>query len=406
MRSSWSEPYLWVHLAGLAAVPIFLELCLIGLSASQRVLPAGLVFLLVSIAGISPILWMQWYRPFCIFSLVVLALKPSELTEEQRQILQCFKTPVTRAISVAMAIVAFMILVQLNRWVTLDTMIPVPGGWFGGLLLAMVAFLLSHLFLQVPASVLSVLLTPESRLRAALPYPVAKIPMDFSLIGIPVKQILPPMVLAAPVVAPAATPAATPTSIQAAAPEADVLITPIQDEPFQTIDDLESNAPKDDLEPESSALKPEVQFKPDPDESVPSSDLISTELNAAEVDPFILSEIPADRTGLSEGTPPDATVPDAGIPDSTGIPAPNIDIDTPNTPVPDLTDTPITNTSSLISPPDVTDTIVTIRLSSAQPLTIAAQVSPAHEEIESRLPSVADTIVTIKLEMPEARLHK
>jgi hypothetical protein len=205
MRSSWTEPYLWVHLAGVAAVPIFLELCLVGLAASQTVVPVGIGFLLVAIVGISPIFWMQWYRPFSIFSLVALALKPSELTEMQRQILRCFKAPVAKFVAVVVAILGFLILWQLNQWLPPAPIFKVPGGWFGGLLLAAVAFLLSNLFLQVPASVLTVLLTPERQIAAATPYPVAQIPADFTLIGLQVKQILPPLVPASVAPAPVAS---------------------------------------------------------------------------------------------------------------------------------------------------------------------------------------------------------
>lgn len=200
MRSSLSEPYLWVHLAGIAAVPIFLELCLLGLAAAESWLPASLVILLVAVAGIAPIAWMQWKRPFNIFSLMILALKPSELTESQRRILTQFKAPVEKAVTVIATIGAAVLLWQLNRWVPLVTLHSgvVPGGGLGGLLLAAVAFLLSNLFLQVPASVLPVLLTSESKLAAISPYPAVQISKDFTSIGIQVKQILPPLVSITP----------------------------------------------------------------------------------------------------------------------------------------------------------------------------------------------------------------
>ena len=76
MRSFWSDPYLWVHLAGLAAVPIFLEICLIGFAVGDPLLPGWLELLLVAAIGSAPILWMQWQRPFYIFSLVGVALQP------------------------------------------------------------------------------------------------------------------------------------------------------------------------------------------------------------------------------------------------------------------------------------------------------------------------------------------
>jgi hypothetical protein len=185
-----------VHLAGIAAVPLFLELTLLGLAASQAVLPNPLVVVLVAAAGIAPIFWMQWQRPFNIFSLVVLALKPNQLTETQRRILQLFKTPIEKVVTVAVALAALVILWQLNQWVPL--VIPkasiVPGGGFAGLILAAVAFLFSNLFLQVPASTISVLLTPDTQLQLAEPYPVTQIPRDFTLLGLQVKQILPPVV--------------------------------------------------------------------------------------------------------------------------------------------------------------------------------------------------------------------
>lgn len=195
IQSTRSEPYLWVHLAGIAAVPIFLELCLLGLKAAETSLPAGLVFLLVAVIGIGPVFWMQWQRPFNIFSLVFLALKPSQLTETQRRILGRFKTPLGKIIAVCVAIAALAILWQLNQWVPLVVIKAklVPAGSFGGLILAATSFLLTNLFLQVPASVLPVLLTSDRLLVATDPYPVKDIARDFTMIGFQVKQILPPL---------------------------------------------------------------------------------------------------------------------------------------------------------------------------------------------------------------------
>lgn len=264
MRSSWSEPYLWVHLAGLAVAPIFLELCLLGLASAGMKLPADLVLLFVAAVGIVPIFWMQWQRPFCIFSLLPLVLKPSELTERQRQILQQFKTPITKGITVVVAIGALAILWQLNQWVPLVSPAAkvVPGQAFGGLLLAAGAFLLSNLFLQVPASVLQVLLTPDAQLAKAEPYPVAQIPQDFTLIGLRVKQILPP-VTQAPIPTGAATksPAATNLASNLAAEpaveepvvEESALEEPVLNEPTEkpaTNPEVTSEAPAIFSEPE------------------------------------------------------------------------------------------------------------------------------------------------------------
>ena len=70
MRSFGSEPFLWIHLSGVAALPIFLGLCLLGLAVSSPLLPVWLEMFLVAVAGIVPVLWMQRFRPFYIFSIL------------------------------------------------------------------------------------------------------------------------------------------------------------------------------------------------------------------------------------------------------------------------------------------------------------------------------------------------
>src|SRR4028118_1567963 len=92
MRSFWTEPFLWIHLAGLAAVPLALEFVWLGLAVGDPILPVWMELLLIAVVGIAPVLWMQLIRPFDIFSILVLALKPEQLTVEQRRILSLFKT--------------------------------------------------------------------------------------------------------------------------------------------------------------------------------------------------------------------------------------------------------------------------------------------------------------------------
>lgn len=196
MRSSWLDPYLWVHLAGLAALPILLELCLLGLAVGYPILPPPLEWLFIAGVGIAPILWMQWQRPFYIFSLLAVALKPDQLTEAQRRILQFFKTPETRILSVVAPVVLSWVLWKLYRLGPLAAEItPIPSGLrLVGLLVAAIAFLGCNLFLQVPLSVLRVLLVGEQALAAADPYPVNQIAQDFTLLGLKVDRLLPALV--------------------------------------------------------------------------------------------------------------------------------------------------------------------------------------------------------------------
>ncbi len=193
MRSFWTEPFLWIHLAGLAALPLCLELVWLGLAVGDPILPVWLEFLLVAVVGIVPVLWMQLTRPFDIFSLLVLAMKPEQLAEQQRRILSLFKTKINPLLTIAGAVFMLWVLWQIYRVAPVAAAIaPLAPGWrLAGLLGASLAFLASNLFLQVPLSVAQVLLTSESEFSSTEPYPVEKTLQDFTIPGVRVNQILP-----------------------------------------------------------------------------------------------------------------------------------------------------------------------------------------------------------------------
>lgn len=192
MRSFWTEPFLWIHLAGLAAFPLSLELVWLGLAVGDPILPVWLEFFFVGAIGLGPILWMQLTRPFDIFSILIFALKPEQLTQEQRRLLSLFKTKTNRVITIVAAVFLLWVLWQIYRVAPMAAAVaPLAPRWhFLGLIGAGLAFLGSHLFLQVPLGVLQVLLTSESEFAAATPYPVEKIPQDFTVPGIRVNKIL------------------------------------------------------------------------------------------------------------------------------------------------------------------------------------------------------------------------
>jgi hypothetical protein len=192
MRSFWTEPFLWIHLAGLAAFPLALEVVWLGLAVGDPILPVWLEFLFVAAIGLAPILWMQLTRPFDIFSILIFALKPEQLTQEQRRLLSLFKTKTNGVITIVAAVFLLWVLWQIYRVAPVAAAVaPLGPRWhFLGLLGAGLAFLISHLFLQVPLAVAQVLLTSESEFVAATPYPVEKIPQDFTLPGLRVNKIL------------------------------------------------------------------------------------------------------------------------------------------------------------------------------------------------------------------------
>jgi len=193
MRSFWSEPFLWIHLAGVAALPIFLGLCLLGLAVGSPLLPVWVELFLVGAIGIAPVLWMQWFRPFYIFSILVVAVKPQNLTNGQQRILAGFKSRLNKGLAILVAVLLAVILWQLYRFAPLAAGVaPFPPQWrFAGLFLAALAFLASNLFLQVPVSVMAVLLMPESEFAATKPDVLEKIGLDFTIAGWQVDRILP-----------------------------------------------------------------------------------------------------------------------------------------------------------------------------------------------------------------------
>ncbi len=200
MRYFWSDPFLWVHLAGLAALPIFLELCLLGFSVGSPLLPVWLELLLVAGFGIAPVLWMQLSRPFYIFSILAVAMKPEQLTPDRRRTLSLFKTPAHRALAVVAAALLALALWPLYRWAPIAAAVaPFPPEWhLAGLLLAALAFLGCNLFLQVPVSVALVMARSEAKFAATEPLPLEKIRQYYTIIGLQVKQILPALAFGSP----------------------------------------------------------------------------------------------------------------------------------------------------------------------------------------------------------------
>jgi hypothetical protein len=196
MSSFKSEPFLWIHLSGIVAFPIFLGITWFGLSVGDRLPSVGLEILLMLGVGIIPVFLMQWSRPFEIFSLLILAMKPDKITCQQRQILSLFKMPKQRILSAVTALVMGGILYGLYQLPPL-TAIELPIftqysdqlHWLG-LWIACFAFAGANLFSQVPISVLGVLFSNEQQFAAIAPYPTDKILQDFTLAGFRVDKII------------------------------------------------------------------------------------------------------------------------------------------------------------------------------------------------------------------------
>lgn len=193
MRSFWADPYLWIHIAGIAALPLSLLICLLGFAAGDPILPPWLEIGLVAIAGIAPIAWMQSQKPFCIFSLLAVALRPEQLSEMQRKILAMF---LVRRSPIGIGLVA-LVLTLILKWVY--TIAPVAEGITPisshglGLMVAAIGFFGANLFVQVPLSVFLVMTSSDADIMKLEPISVDQVSTRFLVFGLPVNQIVPPL---------------------------------------------------------------------------------------------------------------------------------------------------------------------------------------------------------------------
>jgi hypothetical protein len=184
--------YLWIHVAGMAFVPLFLQVVWLALAVSQP-LPFFWIelFLLVGL-GFLPILWMQWSRPFSPFNILLLTVNPSSLSEDNRRILTALKSPRQRWLTAIASIVSLITLWLLYQYAPLarEAASFLPQFRVFGLLIAIVAYFLANLFLQVSFSVLPLIFLQPKTYNSLEPYPVEQIKQDFLVFGFPLAKAL------------------------------------------------------------------------------------------------------------------------------------------------------------------------------------------------------------------------
>ena len=195
MRLFWSDSYLWFHLAGLAMVPLFLGLCLLGFAVGSPFLPLWLEVGSVAIIGIVPVFLMQWFRPFYVFSVLAIAIGPENLTPMQLRLLTRFKGGINKGLTLIVSVLLGIVLWQIYGISPLASEVaPFPPQWrVLGLLLGGLGFLGANLFTSVPMSVLGVLLTSDRIFEGTEAYPVEKVRTDFTILGLQVSKMLLPV---------------------------------------------------------------------------------------------------------------------------------------------------------------------------------------------------------------------
>ena len=186
-----AEPFLWIHLAGIAVVPLALLTMMLGLAVGTPFSAYGVELIFLIVLGWLPVMAMQWFKPFEIFSLLIIALRPDSLGEAQLRILSLFKRGQQRWITFLGGLISLGLLWLVYYfapiaypWVT-----DFPQIRLAGLLLGAIAYLMANLFLQVPLSVLGVLSTAQASFEDIPPLDPNLIKQQFTIPGIKLRQI-------------------------------------------------------------------------------------------------------------------------------------------------------------------------------------------------------------------------
>lgn len=187
------DPYLWIHLAGLATVPLWLDVCLVGLAVEEPLVAPWLELVTLALVGTVPILWMQLQRPFYIFSVPGLALRPDKLAAQRRQLLTLQRGWLSRSLVLLGAMGLLLTLYWLYQLAPIATDPPwLTGksratGWG----ICAIAFLLANLFTLVPTTVIPLFLTSPTRLEKTAPVAADQILKQFTVLGLRLGKILP-----------------------------------------------------------------------------------------------------------------------------------------------------------------------------------------------------------------------
>lgn len=193
MASPRIDPYLWLHLWGLATVPFWLAGCLAALGAGDPIGPAWLEEGLLALGGAVPMVLLQGRRPWYPFALLFLYVRPTALTVPQRQLLQAYRAWWRPLGNGLLALALVMVGDGLYRLAPIASGATPFWGW-NRLLAGIIAtgcFLLANVSAQMALTALGLLLVKSRPQRPIPPYPVEAISNSFTYWGIPTNGILP-----------------------------------------------------------------------------------------------------------------------------------------------------------------------------------------------------------------------
>ncbi|ANV83708.1 hypothetical protein AWQ21_04510 [Picosynechococcus sp. PCC 7003] len=188
------EPYFWLHVAGLALLPLIWSLLAIALAIGIPFPVANVELGLIVLLGGVPVWLLQILRPWQPFSLFVFQIPPERLDERQRQILRLVQGTRQPILNVLGAIAMVILLWQVAHYAPLAVGLTagLPQWHILGLFAAILLFFFGNILLQIPLTLLPALLISETTAQAIDPHPTVSIRRDFACWGLPLGQLFPP----------------------------------------------------------------------------------------------------------------------------------------------------------------------------------------------------------------------
>lgn len=288
MQKLRAEPFLWIHVAGIIFFPLWMGLVLMGLSTGDPILPVWLEQLIVLSIGTALVARMQLKRPFYLFSILVVALPPDQLSPERRRILSSFQSFSYRLVP----LLVVLVMVFLGRWVyeiapLFHRLSVLPDVRLLGLGVAVVGFWIANLFIQIPAAAAWVLSSDEYQLQRFSPVEPETLEQEFTLVGRPWPDLL------------SRWDPAQVSEEQTTEPEAETEIPPETPAP-----EIDGTNPQTETDPQiespkqtDAAASPETEAESSPEIAAQSQSL------PAQISPSPSPETPAEPESPAESIP-------------------------------------------------------------------------------------------------------
>lgn len=195
MRKSWSEPFLWLHAAAIALVPIGFAIAQLGLAAGDPWIWPPLELAVVAALGLGPVAWLQGLRPIYPFSTAISHLPPRQLNRSRRRLLRALfgsawlRLTQQQWLTALLSLLLLLVLVRMYWSAPLWSALAfVHLGWLtrpAGVLAACIGLAIAALGLHVHAAAVRLLATSDRDLKAIEPMSKTEIEQSFLLLGNP-----------------------------------------------------------------------------------------------------------------------------------------------------------------------------------------------------------------------------